>query len=293
MTLSKRSYLAAVVATVAVALLSMTAPTSSAASVSGNPVSDGWTLGGHSMINGDYVRGSANYGFNMYSAAISIASGSNLEIADGANSWLTGDTVIGVGGTFENITAGAAGWAGFTGNGVNQILGNETKLIAKFGSPTANFSASTIAPDAGNGAGSTSNAGTGGVFMRTSGWNSLSSNAAWIAGDGVLQPIESSSHISRNGGSIDRHVGRMIWDWDNANEVVTGWQLLLNTSLMDRLDPGMASSTPVAGGQTIMSVQFHDSVYTDALIQTVPEPASIALVGIAAVGLLVARRRLA
>lgn len=282
-----------ILASLTASLLLSFASVGSAASLSGNPAADGWALLGHSLENGVYSRGAANYGFNIYSAEYTVAAGSDLEIADGANSWLVGDTVLGLGGTFAGITAGDAGWGAFTGNGVNSILGNETKLTAKFGTSTAAFTSSSIAPDAGNGNGSGGVMGTGGVTMRTSGWNSLSDNAAWIAGDGVLQPVSEASHISRNGGTINRFAGRMIWEWDAANEVVVGWQLLLNTSLANRIDPSLAASTPVLGDMAIASVQFHDAAYTDALVNTaaVPEPAALTLAAMGLFGAVAARRR--
>lgn len=58
------------------------ATTAMAVDVTGDPSSDaGWTFAGHSLENGVYVKGSANYGFNVYSAGLLIEAGSNLEIA--------------------------------------------------------------------------------------------------------------------------------------------------------------------------------------------------------------------
>jgi hypothetical protein len=160
-----------------------------ATSITGNPAADGWTLNGNSLANSVYVRGNANYAYDAYSAAISVQSGSNLAIDDGVNSWLPGDTVLGVGGHFVNITAAEAGWTAFTGNAVNLLLGGadfgeDVKLQAKFSTDTGNFSASTIAPDAGNGLGSMgSNGGEGGGSICTSGWVFL---AGWDGKSGIF-----------------------------------------------------------------------------------------------------------
>ena len=66
------------------------------ADVSGDPSVDaGWTHYGHSLQQGTYVKGDANFAYDAYGAGFTIAAGSNLEIADGVNSWVAGDTVSG------------------------------------------------------------------------------------------------------------------------------------------------------------------------------------------------------
>ena len=54
------------------------------ATITGNPLIDGWDLAGNSLENGFYVRGLANYGFNAYSSRITIQSGSSLDISAGS-----------------------------------------------------------------------------------------------------------------------------------------------------------------------------------------------------------------
>lgn len=249
-----------------------------AASVTGNPFNDGWTAGGNSLSNGVYVRGSANYSFNLYGSVMTIAAGDNMEISDGIYSWLAGDTVIGVGGEFVSITAGEAGWSAFTGNQPNAILAESTKLVAKFGTSGAIFSPSTVAPSAGNGIGGTADAGSGGVFMRSSGWFY---EANWEAGAGTLQRLDKADHISRNGSTRpDASVGRLIWTWDDTSKHVDSWQMLLNTSLLVRLQPDFTGPVPGEGNMCIVSIQNRDSAYTDALITLpsmpeVPEPGSM------------------
>lgn len=263
-----------------------------AVTVTGNPETDGWTSGGNSLSRGVYVRGAANYGFETYGAVLKVSSGDMLDISDGIYSWLPGDSVIGVGGVFANITAVEAGWSTFTGGAVNGLLNEGTKFVAKYGTSGASFSPSTIAPGSGNGVGSTANAGSGGVFMRSTGWFYA---ADWAAGSGTLQYLDKPEHISRNDASVPPHqVGRLIWNWVPASQHVYSWQLLLNTSLLDRLQPGFAGPTPGLGNLCIVSVQQRDSAYTDALIALpVPEPGSM-LVLISGIGMLggaVIRRR--
>lgn len=267
------------------------------ASVTGNPLADGWMYHGNSLADGVYSNGKANYGFDVYSTAISVGAGSPLNIQDGEFSWLTGDTVIGVGGKFNSITASEAGWSAISGNAVNQLLTTAThgpKLQVKLGTSDASWTTSTTAPGSGNGNSSTGNGGVGTVHFRTSGWfhatdplASQDSETTWSGNSGELMLLDKDDHIRRlaQGGSYinpDTRVARVIWLWDAENGVVDSWQLLLNTSLLDRVSPDFIGATPTFGNLAIVSVQDRDSAYTDAVISTVPEPGTI----VAAVGLL-------
>jgi hypothetical protein len=257
-------------APVVVALFAMTSP---AAMVTGNPALDGWVPAGHSLENGTYVRGSGNYGFDLFSLGTTVQEGSSLQINDGQNSWVAGDTVVGVGGAFKAITPEQAGWAAFAGNAVNASLANSTgpKLQVKFGTENAAWSASTIAPGSGNGAGSGSQGG-GSVQIRTSGYNSAPD---WAVASGVLQKLASSSHIDWTGQSRpDASIARVVWSFDTDVGEVGSWEILLNVSLMDRLYPGQL--LPGIGDRAIATVQNGDNAYTDALLQVavVPEPST-------------------
>jgi hypothetical protein len=267
-------------------------------SVTGNPFADGWTAGGHSLAQGTYVRGSANYAYQTYSAVLTVTPGSNLEISDGANSWLVGDTVLGLGGVFDfdGITAADAGWTDFSGVGVNSLLPNYTanpnrlgpKLQAKFGTEDSTFSASTVAPGAGNGAGSGGSDGKVGMLqIRTSAYLG---QADWSGGAGAVQNLASAGHIDRVGGTTPiPEVARLMWTWDETLKAVVGWEILLNTSLLERLYPDYAGPIPTAGSLSLLTVQDNDNAYTDALVQfqaaPVPLPAA-AWGGMALIGLM-------
>lgn len=266
-------------------------PAAATVQVTGNPVADGFTYIGHSLQNGVYVRGEANYGFECYSAGLTIDSGSNLVISDGDYSWNVGDTVLAVGGRFSDITADAAGWAAFSGDAVNSLLSPDErqkgpKLQAKFGVKNA-WSASTLAPDTGNGAGSGS-LDDHTIQIRTSAYFVA---VEWADNANQLMYLDKSGHIDWAVSSDNDlyRVTRLIWTYDNATGKPGSWEILLNVSLLGRLYQGVA--LPGIGNEVIMTVQDTDNEYTDALvtITAVPEPATLALLGLG--GLLLRKKR--
>lgn len=278
-------------------LLALACGSANAASVSGDPSADGWIYGGNSLANGVYVRGGANYGFDTYSAGFAIQSGSNLEIADGTTSWLANDNVVAVGGKFAPINAGDAGWGAFTGGAVNALLPagenpSALKLQVKFGTSLATWSTSTVAPGSGNGNSSSSNGG-GRVQVKTSGYFGATALTAgqtepwtWAGNSGQLLVLDKTDHIDWAGQSLpSKYAARMIWNYDTGSGHVSSWELLLNTSLLDRLDPGHL--LPSSGDQAILTVQNGDGAYTDALVNiaVVPVPAAVWLFG-SALGML-------
>lgn len=301
-----------------------------AAAVTGDPLADGWTYGGHSLDLGAYVRGSGNIGFDMYSTQFTVSDSSHSSLfslaghsggfedyyvdpktnsrtwnTDNARSWGVGDTVIGIGGMFSDITATEAGWGAFTGNTVNSNIYNENRLRlqAKIGTDAAAWSASTVAPGAGDGSGSSSNGGLGSLFVRTSGWHDLST---WENRANTIFGLQDPGHLERDNGSTSVGVdaARVIWTWDAANQRPGSWQLLVNLSLVDDDAPlNFAGLLPDFGNAVIGSVQVNNAAYTDGLMTVggyatgyplaqVPVPAAVWLFGTGLMALAgVARRK--
>jgi hypothetical protein len=269
------------------------------AAVSGNPVADGWTSHGNSLENGVYTRGNGNYGFETYSATLTVDA---AMAAATSNAWSAGDTVIGVGGVFASITPGAAGWDAFTGSAVNSLLSVTTgpRIQAKFGTfgpldntftPNGSWGVSSVAPGGGNAIGGLAGGHNGAIQVRGPGYITYSSLNA-----GQLKPLDGiggSGSISRWTGSTtatlsDISSARLIYTLDGSGELAS-WQILLNVTRLSAVSP--FAYIPEPGVPALMTVQNNDSGYTDSLLfissqaAAVPEPTSLSAWAVLALAL--------
>lgn len=256
--------------------------TQAQASITGNPVTDGWSSHGNSLENGIYVRGAANYGFETYSASLTVDSALNA-----ASGWALGDVVIGVGGIFTAISATDAGWPAFSGNAVNSLLSDSTgpRIQAKFGtfgpldttfSPNGSWGASTIAPGGGNAIGGLAGGHNGAIQVRGPGYVTY---AAVDAGKLMALGVDKVTRWTGSTSSaVDASSARYVFNLGGDGEL-SSWQILLNVTQLGVLNPW--SYLPEPGVPALMTVQNNDSAYTDALLNisvaeaVVPEPTTL------------------
>ena len=248
--------------------------------VTGNPIADGWTLVGNSRALGVYVRGSADFDYNLYTYSSTVDSASNPLIANfGGTGWQAGDILLGIGGFIVDQT--------------NPQLAANVRTLAKYGTSTSTFSASstTTPPGDGNTSFSGGFGGTGSIQLAVNTGTSIQANA------GALRlPDTVNRYDGANSVTAPLDLGRYIFTYNNG--LLQSWEWVLNQSLLQRL--GLAPPGPAAGDRFIATVQAGGGATTDSLGFTptvtptvVPEPSSFLLSGLAAAGALVAiyRRR--
>ena len=229
--------------------------------VSGDPVADNWVFSGNSMENGVYVRGDLNVSYDIYTTTFLVDNPEVFDISDHTvdeesfyynyyagvpssnlwdpsaveRQWEAGHTVVAVGGKFTDITAEEAGWDEFTGNEVNAELAGNMRYQAKFGTEDATWAASNVAPDDGDGSGSTGDGGNATFLVRTSGWLDLPGDEDQSIGakhSGEIMGLQQTNHIIGTDGSVNADVVRLIWNWNEEAGYVDSWQILLNTTLV-------------------------------------------------------------
>lgn len=285
--------------------------------VTGNPEADGWVFGGNSLENGVYVQsnGSANYAYDIYTTNFQVTDSSVFDISDHgpgnldyddyyrvvpsgnplwdqstARGWEVGDTVVAVGGVFKVITAEEAGWgvgSSFTGGGVNANLvpfADPLRYQAKFGTAAHTWNASTIAPNQGNGSGSTSAGGTGTLLVRTTAFLNLSGLKGTPLGElygGEIMGLQQSNHVSPSGISVGPDVARLIWVWDADNDHASSWQILINTTLVavDAVGAGLQTGVGDPIVTTIQRASGSNFGFTDGLVNVASPPPALTCVG--------------
>jgi len=267
-----------------------------AVNVTGDPVTDGWIFGGRSLAQGTYIRGAANMGFDIYTTGFTLCSGSNLV----GDYWDVGDQVLGIGGAINAITDPAAlGWSAITGPAVNDNWVQDLRIVTKFGTSPTSWSASTIAPNAGNGLGSMSggNGGAGSVQVSTFSWQIYGGTLA----PGVLHSSQDTNlYAPPYNGNFDDTVGKIIFTLDKpiaeGGELKT-WESFLNVSRLAELIS--LTDYPAVGDRGNQAIQRDDGVNTDGMVvitePPIPEPVTMAglMLGIGSVLTYVRKRRTA
>lgn len=259
----------------------------------GDPVADGWAYGSNALENGTYVRGDGNFGFDIYSTSLTLGAGSNLLDAN----WQVGDTVLGIGGVINAISNPAQlGWPSITGPTVNDNLTQSVRIVTKFGtSPTA-WGASSNAPSAGNGSGSFSGGAGGDGSLLLATYSPASNNGLHLhpSPDYGLLPSILGPNLVHEIPLLQRYdagvvttlastAGKLIYTLD-GNDVLATWEVFVNVSLLEGY-----GIVPELGDRGLQTLQRSTGVYTDGLVEVVPEPATLALLTLGSVALL--RRR--
>lgn len=276
-----------------VVVLPCIALSAQAQTVTGNPFADGFGYGGHSMANGNYIRGGGLFSYNLYSAGFNLTSGSNLLTPVGSSTWNVGDQIIAVGGVFNAAPSESAnGWSSGTytpanvGDTVNSNITSSLRMVSKFGSSPTSWGASTVLPGSGNGLGSDSagHGGLGSIVIGNTAADVTSVASGTLRLGTVAQLYDGTSSVA-----ISSSVGRMIYIYDTAGNV-SSWQTFLNVTLTNALYSGTYADLPNFGDRVNVATQrgTSSSRFHDALV-VVPTPGSAALLGMA--GLMAARRR--
>ena len=226
----------------ATSVLLVYSSTAGAAGFTGNPVADGWVLEGNSLTLGTYVRGTGNRNFDLYNSVFRVPNASPI-----INSkFLAGDLVFALGGVMLD--------------GGTDIY----RVLAKFGSGTATYSASSTLTPPGNGIGSQSGGGggIGGIQMDR---DLLFAGPAYSS-SGIVD----SSEVFRWTGTIGNS-GTLLADaYGRTNAifsspgVLSSFEFLVDVDALvrDGYDPG-----PVLHTNSIISVQSSTfDPYTDGLV---------------------------
>jgi hypothetical protein len=246
--------------------------------VTGDPVADGWTYQGNSLDNGIYIRGAGNFSFDLYTKVYTVGStGSFLSMS---SPWSVGDRVLGVGGVFVPRTAASAGWPAFAGDPVNSNLDTNVRIVTKYGTSPSAWSASSVAPDAGNGNGSFSNGdgGLGSVLLTTNVGQLTPGNNGQLIQPALVNVWNGT--VGSNGLVIDTEVARVAYQL-GANDQLVRWETFLNTTKLSGLSPLTIPSENDRWNQAIQrntsSTDFTDALVNSSQSASVPAPPAVFL----------------
>ncbi len=221
----------------------------------GDPVADGWTAAGNSQLLGGYIRGTADFNFDMYRRNYTVLSGDAL-----SSLWSVGDTVYGMGGVIANP-------------GSNANLTGSVRIVSKYAAAVApGFMASTTLTPPGNGLGnfSAGDGGVGSVLISTA------IGAITQGGAGALTTpqfrFQQVSPFGTDGTALAATVARFAYTVElvGANYLLKSWEVLLNVSLL----PNVGGS-PSYADDWDQALQRGTKKFTDGLnAGPVPPPAA-------------------
>jgi hypothetical protein len=250
--------------------------TANAVLVTGDPSADGWAFSSNTLDNGNYIEGTSNFGYNLYSA--SFLADSTLA-GNAGGGWLNGHSILAIGGKRQSTDGFTAGWgSAFTGIPVNGDLTSSVRIVAKFGTTVSNeVTVSTVKPAAGNGFGSFSGGdlGDGSILLGTpnsGGLSGLGGQNAFLTFSTNQRAVGTGTPVVSN---INADVGRLIYTLDGTGLLT--WEVLLNTSLLP------VGISPSAGANSVLTLQRGAGNVTNTLVSiaAVPEPGAILFGGLA------------
>lgn len=246
--------------------------------ITGDPATDsGWTAEGMSASAGQYIDGTGVYNATIYSTAFVLGASSPLVSSLDGLDWNAGDTIVGVGGVFGGANTDLTYSGGADEHGVSHTGATSTRIVIKYGSATASWSAP--------GAGSLANGGTGSVLLGTYPYDFYPADAGTLIVP-ADSPLEQTGPAST--APISGDMGRVITDWSGGIEV--GFESFLDLTLLDAQVP---SNGVAMGNKFVLDLQrgtgnFQDSLGT--LPTSVPEPAGFSVLCIGGLSLMRRRR---
>jgi hypothetical protein len=244
-----------------VLVIGVNAPAQTPTEVTGDPEADGWAFQGHSLDAGVFVAGTGAFAYDIYTAAFTLDSGSDLV----GGGWEPGDEIVAIGGVIDPADS-------------NPNLTHSVRIVSKFSAGNDGWSA--------GGTGSFSGAGgDGALLLATRGPLSPSGNtehlnpfasgsrAATALGPGVIHEIPILQRMENGIVNTDAgtEAGKFIYlaagpDFvdtftGETAPLLSSWQVFANVTML-----GLTHTpVPKVGDRAVQSLQRSTGVFTDGL----------------------------